>query len=112
MITRGADYVNNFFPDLLDFLVLVVEHTVTVALEIGIRNLLPELLADAAVVLGALQAAGTVAAGALQALPDRLYHFRIVVEFDCHTRHILSFFLIIQRLGLLRRDVGLSLIHI
>ena len=34
--------------------VLIVEHTMTVAMEVRIRNLLPELLADALILLRAL----------------------------------------------------------
>ena len=49
-------------------------------LEIRIRHLLPELLADALVLLGTFQPAGTVAAGALQTLPDHLDHFLVLVQ--------------------------------
>ena len=41
-----------------------------VALEIGVGHLLAELLADALGILGALQAAGTIAAGAPEPVPN------------------------------------------
>ena len=50
-----------------------------ISLELGIGNLIPEFLADALVFLCALQTAGTIAAGTLQAFLDRLYHFLIFV---------------------------------
>ena len=50
-----------------------------VALEIGICDLLPEFLANALVLLGALESAGTIAAGTLQALPDGLHNFLILI---------------------------------
>ena len=56
----------------------------TVSLVIGIRNLLPEFLADALIILGAFQTAGAIAAGALQAVPDGLNHFFIFIEPNCH----------------------------
>ena len=56
----------------------------TVSLVIGIRNLLPEFLADALIFFCAFQSAGTVAAGALQTVFDHLHHFLIFVEPNCH----------------------------
>ena len=67
----------------------------TVTLEIGVRDLLPEFLADALIVLGPLQTAGAVAAGALQALPDGLDHFLVFVQSECcHGDHFLSGYII------------------
>ena len=48
-------------------------------LEIRVGHLLPELLADALVLLGPLQAAGAVSAGALQTLLYRGYNFFIFI---------------------------------
>ena len=56
----------------------------TVALKVRIRDLLAEFLADALVLLGALQAAGAVSAGALESLFDRGYHFFIFIQPDSH----------------------------
>ena len=58
--------------------------------EIGISHLLPEFLTDALVFLGALQTAGAVAAGALQAFLDHLDHFLVIVQTYSHGVHILS----------------------
>ena len=54
-----------------------------IALEIGISDLFTEFLADALILLGPLQAAGAVTAGALQALPDGLDHFLVLVQSEC-----------------------------
>ena len=54
-----------------------------VTLKIGVSHLLPELLADALVILGLLQAAGAVTTGTLQSLFHHLHHFFILVESDC-----------------------------
>ena len=51
----------------------------TIALKIGIGDLLPELLADALILLGALETAGAIAAGALQTLPDGSDNFLIFI---------------------------------
>ena len=56
----------------------------TETLEIGVFHLLPELLADALVFLGPLQAAGAVSAGALQTLPDHSHHFLVIVQPNSH----------------------------
>ena len=55
-----------------------------VALKVRIRDLLPEFLADALVLLGALQAAGAVSAGALESLFDGGHHFLIVIQPNSH----------------------------
>ena len=55
-----------------------------IALEIRVGDLLPEFLAHASGVLRPLQAAGTVAAGALQPLPDSRYDLFILVQPNCH----------------------------
>ena len=65
-------------------LVFVVQHAVAIALEIRICDLFPEFLADALVLLGALQAAGAVATGALQTVLHHLDHFLILIEPNCH----------------------------
>ena len=54
-----------------------------IALKIWIGDLLFEFLADALVFLGPLQAAGAVATGALQALPDGPDHFLVIIESEC-----------------------------
>ena len=53
-------------------------------LEIGIFHLLPDLLADALFLLGPLQSAGAVSAGALQTLADHGHHFLVIVQSNCH----------------------------
>ena len=55
-----------------------------IALEIRVGDLLPEFLAHAFGVLRPLQAAGTVAAGAFQPLPDGCYNLFIFVQPNCH----------------------------
>ena len=55
-----------------------------IALEIGIGDLLPELLADTLILLRTLQTAGAVAAGTLQTILDDLDHFLVFVQFYCH----------------------------
>ena len=56
-----------------------------VAREIGVCDLLPEFLADALIFLGALQTAGAVAAGALQAVLHHLDDLLILVQPYSHT---------------------------
>ena len=56
----------------------------TVSFEIRICDLLPELLANALVLLGPLQAARAISAGSLQPLTDGLDHFFIFVQPHCH----------------------------
>ena len=63
---------------------LIVEHTMTVALEVGILDLIAELLAHTLVFLCAGKPARAVAAGALQALADSPDDLGIVVETDFH----------------------------
>ena len=67
MIARSAKFVNNFLAITLIFLILVIEQTMTVSLKLRVRDLLPELLADALVFLCTLKSAGTISSGALQA---------------------------------------------
>ena len=50
-----------------------------IAFEIGICDLLTEFLADALILLGALETAGAIAAGALQTLPDGSDNFLIFI---------------------------------
>ena len=60
------------------------------ALVIRVGDLLPEFLADALIVLRALQTAGAIPPGAFQPLPDGLNHFLILVQTNRHTEHIPS----------------------
>ena len=64
-----------------------------VTLEIGVCDLLPELLTDALILLSALETAGAVSAGTLQSVLYGLYYFCIFIESDSHGN--LSFFLFI-----------------
>ena len=66
------------------FLVLIIEQTVAITLEIGVCDLLPELFANALILLGTLQTAGAIATGTLQAFLDCFYDFRVFVQSDCH----------------------------
>ena len=54
------------------------------SLKIRVFHLLPEFLADALILLGPLQAAGTVSASALQTLADHSHHFLVIVQSNCH----------------------------
>jgi len=63
---------------------LIIEHTVAVAVKIGIRDLLPELLAHALVFFTPLQTAGAVASGLLQTLPDGLDDLGIFIQSNSH----------------------------
>ena len=54
------------------------------ALEIRVRDLLPEFFADALVLLRALQTAGAIAAGTLQAVFHHLYHLFVFIQTNCH----------------------------
>ena len=47
----------------------------TIALKVRIGDLLPEFLANALILFGAFQTAGTIATGTLQAVTDGLHHF-------------------------------------
>ena len=60
----------------------------TVALEIGIGDLIAEFLAHTFVVLGLFEAAGTVAAARLQAFLDRLDDLGVLVQSDFHGRQL------------------------
>ena len=52
---------------------------------VRIRNLLPELFADALILLHPLQTTGAIASGTLQTVFDHLYHFLIFIQPNCHT---------------------------
>ena len=54
----------------------------TISLEIGIGDLLTEFLADTFIILGALEATGTIAALGFKALFDGLYYFFVFVKSD------------------------------
>ena len=90
MIARKDLFVNNFLLNLQKFLFLIIQHAMAVAFEVGISDLLPEFFANALVLLGTLQAARTVSAGAFKALFDGGNHFFIFVESDGHMQHFLS----------------------
>jgi len=66
----------------------VIEHTVAVALEIRISNLILKLLAHTFGCLCAFSAAGTVSAGALESFPDGIDNLLIGIELDFHVRHL------------------------
>ena len=89
-----SDTVNNIFSNSPNFLILVIEHAMTVTLKVGVCDLLPEFLADALVILGSLQSAGAVSVLCLQPLFNSLYHFLIFVQTNCHTFHILSMIIV------------------
>ena len=52
----------------------------TKTLEIRVFDLLAELLTDALIVLRPFQTAGAITAGTLEALPDHLDHFLVLVQ--------------------------------
>ena len=62
----------------------VIEHTVAVALEIRVGDLVLKLLTHALGSLRALQAAGAVPAGTFQALADGVDDLLIGIELDFH----------------------------
>jgi len=62
----------------------VIEHTVAVALEIRVGDLVLKLLTHALGSLRALQTAGAVPTGTLQALADGFHDLGIVIETDFH----------------------------
>ena len=64
-------------------------------MEIGVGDLLPEFLADALVLLGPLQTAGAITAGAFQTVLHHLYHFLVLVEPNCHNQHFPSLFYLV-----------------
>ena len=70
------------YPSLL----LIIQAAVAVAFVVGVGDLVLELPAHAAVLLGAGQTAGTVAAGAAQALTDGADDLLIFVETYLHTQ--------------------------
>ena len=51
---------------------------------VRICDLLPKFLADALILLCPLQAAGAIASGAFQSIPDHLYHLFVFIEPNCH----------------------------
>ena len=76
-----------FAKFLKNFLVLKIEQTMAVTLEIGVCDLLTEFFANTLVLFCPFPAAGTVASGLLETLFDHLYHLVIRVQFDCHIHH-------------------------
>jgi len=55
------------------------------AFEIGIFNLISEFAAHTEKILGALGTAGAIAAGFVESLAHKLYHFRVGIEFYTHS---------------------------
>ena len=56
----------------------------TVTRKIRVSDLLTEFLTNAFIFLRALQTAGAIAAGSLQAIADHLNHFLIIVQSNSH----------------------------
>ena len=69
---------------LKSFSILIIKHAMAVPFIAGIRDLVTEFLADALIILGTLQSAGTVSPCFFQALPDRPDHFLIFIQPNCH----------------------------
>ena len=78
IVSQQAKFVNNYLS------ILVIEHTVAIALEIRVCDLLPEFLTDALIVLRPLQPTGAVASRALQTFPNGFYQFLVVIEPNRH----------------------------
>jgi hypothetical protein len=62
-----------------------------ISLEIGVGDLLTEFLADALIVLGALEATGAVTALGFKTFFDGLYYFFVFVESDLWLHCFYSF---------------------
>ena len=58
----------------------IIEHTVAIALEIGVGYLLAEFLADAFIFLGPLKTAGAMAARPLKTFLYAFYNFLILIK--------------------------------
>lgn len=56
----------------------------TVTAKRGVRDLLPEFLADALIIFGPFQPAGAKTTGPLQSVPNHLNHFLVFIESDSH----------------------------
>ena len=69
---------------LKSFSILIIKHAMAVPFIAGICDLVTEFLADALIILGTLQSAGTVSPCFFQALPDRPDHFLIFIQPNCH----------------------------
>ena len=67
-----------------------------VALEVRVGDLVLELLAHTPVLLGAGQTAGTVAAGAFQALADGIHDLLIGIELDFHVTSLFPRFFVMD----------------
>ena len=63
-----------------------------VTLEVGVRDLLPELLANALILFGTLESAGAIATGTLQAVLYGPDYFRILIKSDSHSNTPFSFY--------------------
>ena len=59
---------------------LIIQHTMTKSLELGIGNLITEFLTDALVFFGFLEAAGAIASTLLKSLLYGLYDFLVFVK--------------------------------
>ena len=71
-------------------IVLIVQHTVAIALKIRVCDLLTEFLTDALEFFGLGNPARTVAAALFQSLADACNNLRIVVQSNCHSDTLLS----------------------
>ena len=60
----------------------------TITLEIGIRDLLTEFLADAFIVLRFLQTAGAIAALSLEPFLDLRHKLGVLIESDSHKQKL------------------------
>ena len=74
----------------------VIEHTVAVALEIRVGDLVLKLLTHALGNLRALQAAGAVSAGTFQALADGVDDLLIGIELDFHVASLFPRFFVMD----------------
>ena len=70
-------------------LILIIEHTVTIPLEIRVCDLGAELRADALIIFVSLHTAGAIATGTLQAFLDGFHYLLVFVQTNSH--HVTSF---------------------
>ena len=71
-------------------LAFVIQHTVAIALKVGVGHLLLEFLADALVFLGFGQAAGAVAVLGLQPGLDAGHDLLVLVQSNSHSNFLLA----------------------
>ena len=84
MIARQEYFVNNYFAEMRNILVLVIKQAMAIALKIRIGDLIPEFLANALILFCALQAARTVSPGTLQAFLNGSHHFFVFIQSNSH----------------------------